>query len=286
MAMFFGSWRDPIRSALDEEVLVGRDSTSIKANVPKPDFAASSLRFLEINVRSLRANKHKFTTLLAVQNPDVFVAVETWLCNEINDASLFPPGYSIFRNDRNSHGGGVLIGIRDNLTSSLIFSDSIFEFLICSFYAADIKCFVVGAYRPPDENSGIFNTLNSQFQKLKIFERSSPVFVLGDFNLPSVRWASGLISQPAAYGPAVNNIAIDFFSSYNLKQIVCQPTRVTVHSANILDLIFVRKPEAVENLSVEDGVSDHKIVVFESKIRCARPEPIKKNITLYQMFLI
>src|SRR5579872_1421503 len=86
--------------------------------------------------------KHSFITLIQNYDPDIFVAVETWLCEEINDQSLFPVGYSLFRRDRSAHGGGVLIGIKSILSGQIIHVDKDYEFLICKFRINNQNSFV------------------------------------------------------------------------------------------------------------------------------------------------
>ena len=148
----------------------------------------------------MRSKKHSFISLIQNYDPDIFVAVETWLCEEINDQSLFPLGYSLFRRDRSAHGGGVLIGLKSILSGQIIHVDKDYEFLICKFRVNNQNSFVIGCYRPPDNNPGLFEALNRQFQKLKIADKLSvPVFILGDLNLPSVRWDSVVVSSQPIY---------------------------------------------------------------------------------------
>ena len=245
----------------------------------KAEAVQKSLKFLEVNVCGLRSKKHKFITLIQNYDPDVFVAVETWISEEINESSLFPDGYSIFRRDRNSHGGGVLIGIKTYLSGQLVYLDKKFEFLVCKFQVSSRTCYVLGCYRPPDNEGGMFSALNRQFLNLKLGESTStPILILGDFNLPSIRWDSGLVASPPIYGNAVNLTAVDFFSSYNLKQMVIGPTR----KRNILDLVFVNSEQIVRNVSVEDGISDHKIVFAEIDLCSSKCEPKSLEILLYQ----
>ncbi len=48
--------------------------------------------------------------LLIIKNRfDVFAISETWLDDSIKDSEICPPGYTVFRNDRNRNGGGVAI---------------------------------------------------------------------------------------------------------------------------------------------------------------------------------
>jgi hypothetical protein len=56
--------------------------------------------------------------LLDSIKPDIICGTETWIDNSIKDSQIFPPGYNIYRNDRNLNGGGVLLAVRGNLISS------------------------------------------------------------------------------------------------------------------------------------------------------------------------
>ena len=47
--------------------------------------------------------------MIATTTPDVIVITETFLDCTIMDGEIFPQEYSVFRHDRNRHGGGVLI---------------------------------------------------------------------------------------------------------------------------------------------------------------------------------
>src|SRR6185437_3290230 len=175
-----------------------------------------------------------------------------------------------------------MIGIRSDLMSHILYSDDKFEFIICDVRLGGAKCIVVGAYRPPDSEPGLFASLNQQFVRLKIASKlSTHLFILGDFNLPSIKWDSGLVSSPPIYGLPVNNCAVDLFACYNLKQVVKKPTRLGQYSQNILDLVFTRSPHLVKNYSVEDGISDHKIVRVEFDLFPPRPLAKSKDILLY-----
>ena len=47
--------------------------------------------------------------------------VETWLDDSVFDNKLTIPNYCLVRLDRNRHGGGVLLYIRDDLSYNVIF---------------------------------------------------------------------------------------------------------------------------------------------------------------------
>ena len=52
--------------------------------------------------------------MISVTAPDVLVITETFLDCSIMDGEVFPQDYSLFRCDKNRHGGGVLMLSRTN----------------------------------------------------------------------------------------------------------------------------------------------------------------------------
>ena len=52
----------------------------------------------------------------------VVCCTETWLSDHIYDNEILPSGYSVYRNDRPQRGGGVMIAVKDSLSSSLVSS--------------------------------------------------------------------------------------------------------------------------------------------------------------------
>ena len=46
--------------------------------------------------------------------------VESWLCPDISDNEICIPGYYLFRQDRNRHGGGIVLYVRDHLTAVVL----------------------------------------------------------------------------------------------------------------------------------------------------------------------
>ena len=68
---------------------------------------------LYFNALSLIPKLDELCALVEIHNPDVISIVESWLCADIPDNEISIPGYHIFRKDRNRHGGGVLLYIKD-----------------------------------------------------------------------------------------------------------------------------------------------------------------------------
>ena len=51
---------------------------------------------------------------------NVFCITETWLSDKISDGEILPSGFVLYRCDRPSRGGGVLIAVHKSLPSTLI----------------------------------------------------------------------------------------------------------------------------------------------------------------------
>jgi hypothetical protein len=80
-----------------------------------------AVRFLFLNVRSIKTLNQKTNELLnykyLVENekPGILGFNETWLDSTIVDEELLINGYDIFRKDRGSRGGGLLLLIKSDL---------------------------------------------------------------------------------------------------------------------------------------------------------------------------
>ena len=51
---------------------------------------------------------------------DILGVTETWLTDMIFDLEILPTNFTIYRKDRNSRGGGVMIAISNKIHSELI----------------------------------------------------------------------------------------------------------------------------------------------------------------------
>lgn len=76
------------------------------------------------NIRSLLPKLDEVKLICLSSSCHIFCLAETWLSNDIPDSELSVPGYTLFRHDRNRHGGGVAIYISSLLTASLFIPTS------------------------------------------------------------------------------------------------------------------------------------------------------------------
>ena len=146
---------------------------------------------------------------------------ETWLHEAILDSELEAINYNIFRNDRESRGGGILIAVKETLQTKVIKIPNLqLEFLGIKINVNNKNIYILLAYLPPPVNASSLLNLEQILNQI-IFESEDIIILLGDFNL----------SNPTQMETFIIN---NFCNEYNLTQNIDFPTR----GNNFLDLVF------------------------------------------------
>ena len=57
----------------------------------------------------------KFQSLIYANSYDIIGVSEIWMTSEIYSNEILPYGYSAYRNDKSSHGGGVMLAIHSSI---------------------------------------------------------------------------------------------------------------------------------------------------------------------------
>ena len=110
---------------------------------------------------------------------------ETWLSKDILDTEILPTKYIIYRKDRGSRGGGVMLAIKNCLPNCELQSPPNLELITVSIYLnRTITCCMV--YVPPNATAEYHAELVNYLAT--ITSSSSPVLIFGDFNIPHVNW--------------------------------------------------------------------------------------------------
>ena len=79
------------------------------------------------NLRSLVNKLSLFQSYVYSTPFNVYCITETWLKDDIYDNEILPAEYTLYRKDRSSRGGGVLIAVNNIISSNLISSPSDLE---------------------------------------------------------------------------------------------------------------------------------------------------------------
>ena len=198
---------------------------------------------------------------------DVFVICESWLDASVSQNEISIPNYSILRNDRNRHGGGVAVFFKSSMKATLIHSENRFqlESLWLSLSGGSIPPSTVLCvfYRPPSASRASIDELFSQCQVMLACFRH--VIICGDLNI-------NLLFD--------NTLSTDFLNTLsilNLRQVISDPTRVTCTSKSLIDVCIVdSESPVVSSGTLGFGFSDHLICysVFNWK---SVPAPTKTS---------
>ena len=234
---------------LDEEVVLPLNLNDDLVLTDK-----SCLNIGHLNINGLRSKIDFLRIFLRKHKFDILCLNETKIDSTVLDTEVSVPGYTIFRQDRNCHGGGVLIFAAEHLTSKKLshISKKSNETLWVEIKRKKSKSiYVCAVYRPPVKGQNLDvverykSFLMSGIDKLP---KDSEVFILGDFNCNMLQ-NNRLTGQ-------VN----DLCKARGLNQLVDEPTRITETSSTLIDLILSNSDHAKDCEVHDIGLSDHCFV--------------------------
>lgn len=197
-------------------------------------------------------NKLDFVQSLIISKGfDIMCITETWLTAATYTNELLPPGFLVYRRDRGSRGGGVLVGVSDTVKSCLFACNDFVELIVVKVFASPIFLLCC-LYIPPGCS---VEYLQNVICALSLLPNDEDVIITGDFNVPDMNW-SALIGESYQ-----STILGEFIFEQNLVQLI----DVSTHKdGNILDLVMTNSPERVTRSSVESfpccTESDHYLI--------------------------
>ena len=158
----------------------------------------SGLKFISMNINSIRGKKLELLAFLDFHQPHVVVIQETKIDSSIATSELFPETcpYSVYRKDRNIHGGGVMLLVHKDISHMPITElekDS--ESIWVKVFANKTSHFVASWYRPPGSTSEEFQLFREQLDYIRTHHKGKTlpsVHVKGDFNFKDIDWPDRL----------------------------------------------------------------------------------------------
>ena len=225
------------------------------------------MKIAHLNINGLLNKLPEVHNILDQASFDILGISETHLREDIPDEWININGYSFVRRDRDSvPGGGVLIYFKANLTAYLVTRWNCTH-LEAAWLNVTIRSqsFLIGCiYRPP-QDSLFFNHFRNVLEN--IWLRRKNIILLGDFNSDMLKGSSKTESQ---YRKRLKRI----ISSFGLKNIMSCPSRVTLTSKSLIDLIITSQPAKVKNSGAIDlGISDHNLVFAVFMTTRVNPKP-------------
>lgn len=229
------------------------------------------LNICHINVQSLAARNfskfHELKLNFIDSKVDAVCFTETWLNSSIDDAMISIDGYKLIRNDRNRHGGGICIYLRNNLLAKVVSmspsSDPDFcgtEHLTTEIKVGNDKILLGVIYNPPTIDCT--ETLNEMLENCAISYSGS--FFIGDFNTDLLK-SSG---RPRKFG--------EMLEALSFKCINSEPTFFHRSGASLLDLLITDAPNTVvkqDQISMP-GISNHDLIFCSLRYSSNRHDDI------------
>ena len=161
-------------------------------------------------------------------------------------------------------GGGVFVAVHNSIIATLQAQlDCQAEALWIKIEMANQKPLCIASfYRPPGSDIQPFDAFNHSLDCLHANGFFPRIVIAGDMNVPDINWSNNTVKDDPQYGVLVNQKFLNIVDDHGLTQPVSFPTR----QASVLDLVVVKPPDLVSNLTSSDGISginDHSAVSFE-----------------------
>ena len=237
-----------------------------------------NLTNLVINFQSLKNKKAELHHMTHEYKPDIIIGTETWLTPDIKNTELLLDDYNVYRKDRNNNkrGGGVLIAVKNNITSELIQSKEgqNNESIYCKIKTADQKTLIIGSiYRPPNTKIEEITKICQELTSIVNSNKKSLYWIGGDFNLPEIDW----MSESCKAQNKINDTFLDTIKMLGLKQTINFKT----HDENILDLFLTNNPGLITYQKPIAGLGDHEAIIINSNITAERKKTKPHKIFLW-----
>ena len=212
---------------------------------------------MNLNIRSIANKFDTFKNLLNSLNHvfSIISLTETWL-NDQNSENFNLSNYNFVCSNRaNRKGGRVGFYVSNNLNYKLrtdlnIYREGIVESILIEIISTTSKNIIIGTiYRPP---SGDFEMFENKLSEVltKIDKTNKITYLTGDFIIDLLK------SDACEYS---NRFSEQLFTS-SFFPLINRPTRITQHTATLIDNIFTNDLDQMEsslNGLIFSDISDH-----------------------------
>ena len=215
-----------------------------------------------LNIRGLLNTIDEMRTIVTKCNFDVMGICETFLDDNVTDNEICIEGYIIVKKNRNRHGGGVLIYIKEGIQYTEITDLAGSE---VEGVWANIQCdkqhLALGVmYRSPSSNNAYLKSMLDQIDN--VFSYNENIILMGDLNY-DYKLDESLSSNP------LHQIEI----LYGMRQLINSPTRVTLTTSTLIDVMFSTEHEShivtgVYKISLSDHYMTYTIYSKIAHTKC------------------
>lgn len=205
---------------------------------------------MSVNVCGLLRHKDDIDILIREMKPDILCVSETHVSEDVLDHEIAFTNYNTIRaNTNNNRTGGTVTYILKNFKYSILLNASNAidgTWLTCIQIKNKIGTFnVCNLYRSPSSKISLFYQFILELSEQLL--QSGKTIILGDFNMDVLtknHYTSKLIDEMEYLG---------------FKQKISSPTRTTLRSETIIDLVFSNF-ELMTNVLDEPKIADHNTI--------------------------
>ena len=223
------------------------------------------LTIASLNINGLRGHFDELQLFLQSSGIHILALNETKLDPQYPKELTAVAGYQQRRLDRTCNGGGVSLYLRDSVKFKArddVPTDNL-ELICVEIQPPKSKSyFVVSWYRPPSDPVGSFSKLEKVLSYLD--KEGKEIILLGDTNCD--------LTITAPDHPSGNNSKhiCSLYELFSLKQLIEEPTRVTLTSSSIIDHIATTSARNIVESGVHQvSMSDHYMVFCVRKFQGA-----------------
>ena len=198
--------------SLEDKELPYKDFNDMRTKCPKNPIIA------HLNINSIRNKFCELRDLITSSSLEIVVLSETKIDYTFPTGQFQIPGYrEPYREDRNAHGGGLLVYVKNSIKSKRInnIEDKQLENICLEINLKKQKWFLLATYNPPNASNEYF-----QNSHIKIVDKASVNYenfiIIGDLNLTpdnlhlkTICSTLGLIKEPTCFKPNCNPSSID-----------------------------------------------------------------------------
>ena len=212
-----------------------------------------------LNVRGLLNKMDEMRTIVTGCNFDIMGIRETFLDDNVADNEICIDGYTVVNKNRNRHGGGVLLYIKEGIQYTEItnLAGSEVEGVWANSQCDKQHLALVVMYRPTSSKNAYRKSMVDQIDNV-FFSYNENIMLMGDLNY-DYKLDETLSSNP------LHQIEI----LYGMWQLIKSPTRVTLTTSTLIDVMFSTQHEyhVVTGVGPYISLSDHYMTyIIYSKI--------------------
>ena len=209
------------------------------------------------------------------------VASKIFSSRDVRIHEMNIPGYQLFRKDRSRNGGAVTFYVRNvfNVVNKMHLVSNELEAVCIEIVKPKSKPVqIVSIFRAPNSGSEFTNNFEGFLNDLD--NKKKERILIGDLNCD-------LLSN-ASY--AYTDRLIEILNSYQLEQMITDPTRLTNCSESLIDILATnRRAKLLTSGVLHIGISDHSFVFGCFKIAVPKTDPKlieRRNIKNYREDLL